>query len=167
VPYAVKKTLSEMFIGSRGRAVSIDGKRIQTSYKQRIWPNHGLRVTFIVARPEPLQGLRVKVSGGRLFINGRDDLPLPDVVLWTDTAPKTLTLRFEGRKPCTLLIWNCWEDDRRVTQAWIGNAGIIVEKNADRGARLRCNSRHEMTFADLVVDIERLGAARSVPRRAR
>jgi hypothetical protein len=96
----------------------------------------------------------VKARGGDLEVNGQR---MPEVVLWTDTAPPevTLTVHRTGRQPLLVRMWNTWVDDMAVEQAWVGNAGIVVDETGD-GVVLHCsNGYDDPSFDDLVVAVSR------------
>ena len=78
---------------------------------------------------------------------------LQDIVLWTDTSPKEIVIGLNGEE---FSLWNCWQDERSgITQAWVGNAGMIIEeRHADDTLRFRCNSRPTVTFEDLIFELE-------------
>jgi hypothetical protein len=101
-----------------------------------------------------VQGTRLKLKAGQMQVE--DGQPLGDMVLWTDVAPRVVLIRCLTKKPTELRIWNCWRDERNVMQAWIGNAAIEIEEKVGGACRLRCNSRNELTFDDLVLDVESL-----------
>lgn len=143
--------LSEMFARSRGEPVSWGGRLVHASYERRVSPGEQLTLTVVSARDVPLQGIRMKLRGGRLQIAEFE--PVADVVLWTNSAPPIVRFRCVTKKPAELRVWNCWEDERRVMQAWIGNAGLEIEELGHGGVRLRCNARHEVTFDDLVFEL--------------
>jgi hypothetical protein len=92
------------------------------------------------------------IKGGALVVNGQQ---LTNAVFWHDTAPAEVTVEVVGKRPAELQVWNCWRDERGTTQAWIGNAGLIVEEiggGADV-VRIRANSAPDLTFEDLVVEL--------------
>lgn len=93
----------------------------------------------------------MSVKGGLLRVA---DSQAKDVVLWTDTAPDEVILQCDGRKIREISLWNCWRDEREVTQAWVGNSGMIVEARDKGVLRFCCNSRPEVTFEDIVFDVE-------------
>ena len=78
------------------------------------------------------------------------------MVLWTDTAPKNVSVRLKrlGRRQVNLKIWNVWRDKiggHDVTQAWIGNAGMRAERYGNQ-LILRCSDGvGPVNFADLEV----------------
>ena len=113
-----------------------------------------LRITLETAAARP-QAVRLKARGGRVVIN---DQPDDDVVLWSDTAPSVLVASLRpqsSRKPMTLRIWNAWRDPAGVMQAWIGDAGMLVEEQSPGDLVLRCSDGFDApTFDDLVVRLK-------------
>lgn len=93
----------------------------------------------------------MKIKGSR--IQALYSEPLDDVVLWTDTMPQSVVLQCLTTKLSELRVWNYWRDERNVTQAWIGNAGMVIEESNGL-KRLLCNSPHELTFWGHVLELE-------------
>jgi hypothetical protein len=96
--------------------------------------------------------VRLKLRGGHLDINEQQ---LDDVVLWTETSPSPThaTIRATSRKPAALRVWNAWRDNSGTMQAWIGNAGILVEEQSNE-VTLKCSDGFdEPTFDDLIVKL--------------
>jgi hypothetical protein len=61
-----------------------------------------------------------------------------------------------SRTPATLRVWNAWRDSTGTMQAWIGEAGMLVEEPARGEFVLRCSDGFDApTFGDLVVRISR------------
>lgn len=111
-----------------------------------------LCVEFKHRGSELRQGVRLKVRGGKLEANGVEE---SDLVLWQDSSPPRVEVlvRWGRRGPRSLRIWNCWEING-VTHAWLGNAGIRVERAPEDTIVLRCSDGHgEPDYGDLVVGI--------------
>jgi hypothetical protein len=104
-----------------------------------------LRLSLRAGAPRP-QGLRLRARGGRMLVNGQD---LEDVVLWADTAPPEVVVALRPAQSMTVRAWNVWRDDRGAMQAWIGDAGMLVEPG-----RLRCSDGYDRpSFTDLEVTL--------------
>ena len=144
-------TFSEEFTKSRGEPFVYDGQRIVQMIKQSVQPGSRVSVTLRNAIATPVQGIRLKLQGGSLRLGQNE---LKDVVLWRDTAPDESVFVCCAKKESELRVWNCWRDNRGVTQAWVGNAAIRTEQVTPARVRAACNSRPEVTFADLVFDLE-------------
>lgn len=141
---------SERLAAALGAPIDVDGQTAVGIYKRAVQPNERFDLRFVHAREQPLQGVHLKLRTGSLEVAGQQ---LKDPVLWRDTAPSTVSFRCLNKKPSELLIWNCWKDERGVSQAWIGNAAMIVkDESADR-VHFRCNSRYDVTFEDLVFEL--------------
>lgn len=98
------------------------------------------------------QGVRLKVRGGQLEIDG---VEATDFALWYDTAPSQVevNVRWKGKGPRSLRIWNSWEHNG-VAHAWLGNAGMRVEEVEPGRFLLRCSDGEgEPNFDDLVVGV--------------
>lgn len=99
------------------------------------------------------QGVRVKVRGGQLEIDG---VEATDFALWHDTAPSQvqINIRWKGKGPRSLRIWNSWEHNG-VAHAWLGNAGMRIEEVEAGRYLLHCSDGEgEPEFDDLVVGVK-------------
>ncbi|MFH7324190.1 hypothetical protein [Aeromicrobium sp. HA] len=112
-----------------------------------------LRLQFLAFKPRPVQGVQLRCRGGELEIDG---VKATDFVLWTDTAPQTVTVTVHATgRSTTLKLWNVWRGGLDVTQAWLGNSAIQVDRSDEPTALvLRCSDGEgEPDFEDLVVGI--------------
>lgn len=143
-------TFAQQFARSKGQPIDIDGKTVSPLYRRRAYNGLVMRVYWRKWVEAPVQGVSVSVTGGMLEVAGSE---CRDIVLWTDTAPREVTLRCGGPKVREISLWNCWRGDHGEVEAWVGNSGMIVEtRNAD-ALRFYCNSRPAVTFEDLVFDV--------------
>ncbi len=111
-----------------------------------------LVVRFVSARPDPPQGVRLKIRGGDLEVEGTRGR---DLVFWEDSAPEEVrvSIVWKPRAARSLRIWNIWRGGCEVIQAWLGNAGMRVDDDGRR-LLLRCSDgRGEPNFGDLVVEV--------------
>jgi hypothetical protein len=96
----------------------------------------------------------LKARGGDVLLN---DQVLDDVVLWSDTAPRLVTAELRPkskRKPMSLRVWNVWRDDAGTMQAWIGDAGLVVEDEHAGSVILACSDGFDQPdFGDLRVKL--------------
>lgn len=107
-----------------------------------------MRIRFVAFRACPPQGLRLRVRGGSLDIDGET---ADDIVLWTETAPVEVraSITWKSRGARSLRMWNVWRMGE-VTQAWLGNAGMRVTTN-NGTLLLRCSDGEgEPDFEDLI-----------------
>jgi uncharacterized protein len=147
--------LAERLAAAHGAPIEVDGKLVYMTFE--VPPVDGpaeLRIALETSSPRP-QGVRLKVRAGKLLVN--DEL-VDDVVLWSDSAPPTVTASLRPhslRKPATLRVWNAWRDPAGTMQSWIGDAGMLVEESAPGEVVLRCSDGFDTpTFDDLVVRLE-------------
>lgn len=145
--------LSEMFAQSQGQPLTIQGRTVHPIYRRRVQPNEQIRLTICSFRSSPVQGIRLKLQSGKIRVADSVE-PQADTVMWTDTAPNVGVLRCITGEPTELRMWNCWRDDRNIMQAWIGNAAIEIVENVGGRTRLQCNSSIDLTFEDLVFELE-------------
>lgn len=114
-------------------------------------PFDSLLLHFDERKRNPVQGLRIRATGGALSVNGVES---SDVLLWMDSAPQDVTLHV-GDAP-EIRLWNVWRGRIGATQAWLGNAGILLEKSTNGDLTLRCSDGHgEVDFGDLVLSVRR------------
>jgi hypothetical protein len=144
-------TLAEQFARAQGQPIEVDGHSVQMLFKKKARAGLTMRIRWVRRVDAPVQGVSVSVKGGALLVAGSK---VKDVVLWTDTAPDEVTLQCDGKSVRELSLWNCWRDERDVTHAWVGNSGMIIQERGPGAYRFRCNSRPEVTFEDLVFDVE-------------
>ena len=144
--------LAQRFIEAKGGPIEVDGRLVHGIFRRRVESVTTVRLMRqSTSASGPITGLRLKVQRGKLRVN---DESLTDVVLWSDTSPDEVLLRCEVPKGGSeLRVWNCWRDDQRVMQAWLANAGMLVEEHG-RLVTLRCSSGPGgVSFSDLVVQL--------------
>jgi hypothetical protein len=145
--------LAEQFQAAQGAPVEVDGQLAHMMYElPPVTAPVRLRIT-LTPRGERPQGLRLKARDGQVVVN---DQGLEDVVLWSDSAPPEVeaTLEPAGGKPMTVRVWNTWRDQQGAMQAWIGDAGMVVEEAGDGRVTLRCSDGFERpSFDDLVAEL--------------
>ncbi|WP_434966466.1 hypothetical protein [Janibacter indicus] len=98
------------------------------------------------------QGLRLKIRGGRLEIDG---VEATDLALWHDTAPNQVEVKvhWKGKGPRSLRMWNSWEHNG-VAHAWLGNAGMRVDEVESGRFLLRCSDGEgEPEFDNLILGV--------------
>jgi hypothetical protein len=143
-------TFAEDFAKNHGQPLMVNGQEVVPMVRRAVRPGARIRVIWRSARSLPVQGIRIKVQDGKLSVAGAH---LNDVVLWRDTAPDETVLDCHVKKPTEVRIWNCWRDDRGVTQAWVGNAAMRVVESGPDSISVACNASQEVTFSDLVFDV--------------
>jgi hypothetical protein len=148
-------TFAEQFAHSKGEPIQIQGRTVHGIYRLRVDRSLELRIRWVRAANELsqgilVQGVNLKTRAGTL---GVADSRGASVVLWTDTAPPEVTLTLEGPVR-EISLWNCWKDVQGTQHAWINNGGMLIEQREGGVLRFRCNSRMDVTFEDLVFDLE-------------
>ena len=146
--------LAERFQAAQGAPVEVDGQLAHMMYE--LPPLDGparLRIALRAGEARP-DGLRLKARNGHVVV---DDQALDDVVLWSDSAPPEVTAELQpgGGKPMSLRMWNTWRDGQGAMQAWVGDAGMLVEEGEGGRVLLRCSDGFDRpSFDDLVVELE-------------
>ena len=145
-------TLSEQFQQSRGKAIQFDGQLIHPMFQKKINKNKNFLIRRLKVIDSPLQGLRIKVVGGEIEVNNQSH---PEIILWADTSPESVIISVSSKNGCDLKIWNVWKIDD-LTQAWVGNAGMVINEMG-KVVTLECSGGvAEVDFSNLVVEIEEL-----------
>lgn len=132
------QTLAERFAIAKGAPLNVDGEVVVNMYRRTVNDGQKVAVRVLKRIEHPVQGLRIKLSEGTIRVNEQD---LKEAVIWLDTAPHEFELLCNTKKGATseLRVWNCWQDANGVTQAWIGNAGIVADETDSRVV-LKCSS---------------------------
>ncbi|MGE4427336.1 MAG: hypothetical protein AB7G37_12860 [Solirubrobacteraceae bacterium] len=146
--------LEDRFLAAEGAPVEVDGQLVHMMFEfPPITEPATLRIHLEVGSSRP-QGVRLKARGGKLGIN---EQLVDDVVLWSDSAPPTVTAEVRPQKsgkPVSLRLWNVWLDPAGTMQGWIGDAGILLEAEQPGTTVLRCSDGFNApTFDDLVVTV--------------
>lgn len=148
----MESNLAERFAQSGGKPIRLGDLEVHMIYDRRVRPGDSILVRRKRATSSRAQALRLKVKSGRLVVGGH---ALEDVVLWSDTAPEEAILIAEVPKSgANLRIWNAWRDPHGTMQAWIGNAGMLIQDENER-VQLQCSDgTGRVRFDDLVVELE-------------
>jgi hypothetical protein len=132
--------LADRFAASRGAPIWIGGDEVYCIYRRLLAHGDELIVRRRSARAEPVSGLRLKLRNGQFAVGERR---FAEVVLWADTSPAEVALGCDaGGGEAELAMWNCWRSSGGVVQAWLGDAGMVVEEPTDDDAptTLRCSA---------------------------
>lgn len=145
------ETFSSVFQRTSGKALSYERRAVYPIFRRGIRAGVSyFRVTRIEATASFRGGLRVKVDKGSILLNGQRS---SEMILWSDNSPEEIVFAVELKKDGELKAWNVWESGG-VTNAWIGNAGMIIEEY-DNSTRLICSGGTErVDFTSLVIEIE-------------
>ena len=138
--------LAERFTAARGAPVELDGRLVHMLHElPALTAPAELRITLRASAPRP-QGLRLRARGGRLIVAGQ---ALDDVVLWAGTAPPEVVVALRPAGAMTVRAWNVWRDAAGTMQAWIGDAGMLIDDGV-----LRCSDGFAPpSFTDLEVTL--------------
>jgi hypothetical protein len=146
--------LADRFASAGGAAIEVDGQLAHMLYELDPMATPTRLSINLTSTSPTAQGLRLKARGGTIAVDGRN---LDDIVLWTDTAPALSTVVLvpsDRSAPLTLRVWNVWRDPAATMQAWIGDAGIVVDGESPERVVLRCSDGFDApTFDDLVVEL--------------
>lgn len=139
-------TLSDLFADG-AETVEHRGSDVRPLLRLAASEGTKVRVERIAARPDRRQALKLAAVNGLLEVNGATS---EIISLWSDTSPIEVELTVVGAKARRLEVWNAW-DLGGLETAWLGNAGMIVEK-AERHLSLHCSDGlGPPSFTDLQV----------------
>jgi hypothetical protein len=148
----MKKTLNELFWETPGRAVEYEGLKVRRSVFRQVKEPGRFIVRFIKAIPKLVQALRIDIDPGQLIIA---ETEAPKMILRLDTSPDTVEVLYRPSPlGSRITIYNAWINEEGQVDAWLMNAGMLVEEMGNKMI-LRCShGRGEPTFDDLIVEIE-------------
>ncbi|MGZ3668058.1 MAG: hypothetical protein ACXVDA_26645, partial [Ktedonobacterales bacterium] len=141
------KTFGEQFIESKGAPLAFDGMKVEMIYLREVNATTHVRLEFFSANELVTQGVSAKLDSGSLVVAGQE---AKDIGLWRNTAPDVVEIECRPRKKTAVFkLWNTWRGRDGITQAWIGNAGMVIEETPD-GATIRASDGvGEPCFDDL------------------
>jgi hypothetical protein len=102
-------------------------------------------------RETPTQGICLRLDGGQLEVNGQVS---DGLVLWTDTSPELIEVGIFGEADSVLEVWNCWRGRYGERQAWLGDAGMVIEVHDGKRYLFGCSGPGEAQYTDLVFELE-------------
>lgn len=148
----MKKTLGELFWETRAPTVEYEGLTVHRVVFKEVKEPGRFIVRFIKAIPKLVQALRINIYPGQLII---EETESPKMVLRLDTSPDTVEVLYRPSPlGSRITIYNAWINEDGGIDAWLMNAGMLVEETGNKMI-LRCShGRGEPTFADLIVEIE-------------
>lgn len=133
-------SLAERFARDKGAPQQVGDDTVHGVYRRQVSAGTAIVVTLAAGRADPVQGLCLTLKGGKLQVG---DSVASDIVLWADTAPPTTTVKILRVKGAAgeLCVWNCWRGRHGSTDAWLGDAGMVVVENA-ANVELHCSDGH-------------------------
>ncbi len=145
------ETFERRFLDSVGKPIEFDGSLVHAIYRRELEPGTLIAVEFERARPEPAQGLELRVDEGLLRWH-EGETRAREMRIWADEQ-RSARIEHVTRAPTRLHVWNVWRDERGkapVVEAWRAWSGMRVEDEGD-GVLLRCSGNADAaSFDDLV-----------------
>jgi hypothetical protein len=119
------KSLGELFVESQGEAILYDGKRVVQTVEIPISHPCLFTARVIKCDQQIRQGITLRVEPGKIEFQGAKH---KSVICWYDHEPWTMAADLlPARETSKLFVWNSWSAFA-VTEAWTGNAGMVVEE---------------------------------------
>ncbi|MBF6651214.1 MULTISPECIES: hypothetical protein [unclassified Methylobacter] len=143
-------TLSELFQEAKGEPITFSGRLVHGIYKREVKANTIFTIKILSHSEEIVQGVHIKGAKGKFEVNGQ---LYPEIILWTDTCPAEIPIKFSSKSDETVKFWNVWRN-KNTTHAWIGNAGLCINEEENK-ILLECSDGiGDVNFNDLVVEIK-------------
>jgi len=148
----MKKTLAQLFGETDGPTVHYKGMIVHSAVFKNVRKSGEFIVRFVRAVPLPLQALRIRIDPGKLLVENTESA---QILLRLDTSPDVVNVRYRSsQEGSRITFYNAWINEDGGVDAWLVNAGMLVEETGNK-LLLRCSDgRGEPTFDDLIVEIE-------------
>jgi hypothetical protein len=143
---------------ARGEPIQFEGRTLWSAHWADVARDQQVVVSFERFTDKPVQGLMVagRKRSLQLEVAGRR---ADQFVLWTDTAPREVSVRVVKAAPGDQLgFWNVWRDEKHDSLMYGLNAAAIhVSREADGSVLLNCSDGWRgPDFEDLVVRLRGL-----------
>ncbi|RAP56920.1 hypothetical protein [Oleiagrimonas sp. MCCC 1A03011] len=147
----MNSTLASKFQKSKGSPVDVGGVTAYPIYEVIVGEGEqDFLFRRINSKLNPVQGLRLKIENGVIEINGEKG---GEFILWSDNSPKLIKVKIIPKKNCKLKFWNVWRMGGLI-QAWVGNAGMTINK-CQKSVVLGCSDGVGVVdFSDFVIEME-------------
>ncbi len=146
------ETLAERFARDQGVPQQVGDELVHGIYRRKVRPSAKISVRLRSRKTEPIQGVCMKLQRGQLNV---ESVSAAEIVLWTDTAPEDSSIRVVSVRgsEAELRVWNCWRGSHGSTDAWLGDAGMVIAETSDT-VTLRCSDgRPGFCSSDLIVEL--------------
>jgi len=146
----VTNSLAAAFSKGNGRKVTWKGQTVESVIEIPVQDGDRIMLTRLTSSTTRAQALKLGIDKGELRANG---VLMQTAAIWTHTSPLEIQIDVVGRRAKSVDVWNSWSSDG-VDSAWLGNAGMVVERTSSI-TTLRCSDGlGDPTFDDLVVKLE-------------
>ncbi len=129
---------------SRPKHILWNGQAVWTSFDVAVPEEGRFRVEFLSEVREPSQGVDVKVEGGAITLPGGESVQTQTLRTWHDPRYEEVVEYPYKSKAGVLKVWNVyhrsWPDGRITEEKWTGNAGFLVEHEAEDRWVFRCSN---------------------------
>lgn len=144
-----ERYLEDLFREGRTAVIEWEGVKVYSAL--RVCPFlTGLTISLELGETaDGLQGVSLSCQDAVISINGVEG---KNFVLWEESAPDVVTVSLRKIKPAAeLLLWNVW-DRYGHTDAWLLNAGMVIDELTDRSAVVACGEGEgPVRFTDLTI----------------
>ena len=142
----------ELFLKSKGKPVEYNGKEVRMMDEFPAKDGDALILSMEKFNSEWKQGIHLETKGFFLVNNQKIK---NTIVLWQDSAPKTVEFELSLKKQGSIIVKNVWDTGDGVMHSWHHGSGIIIEDIPD-GKRYFCNDGHpDDNFDDIVFTLSK------------
>ena len=152
----MKKSLDDLFEEARIGPVEYEGLAVHRIVTRKVYKPGQFIIRFLKAAPYPIQGLRINIEPGKLFI---EDDTYTRVLLRLDIITDDVLVKYQpSSKGSEIVFYNGWMYENEVLHAWFNNSGMLVEEQGNK-LILHCSDGYgdyyrEPSFDDLIVEID-------------
>lgn len=132
-----------------GQPIEVVGKKVNPIFVLKLEEEEQVTLKWIGTQSKLKQGIQIKLDKGVIEVHGEKS---SNVILWEDSSEAEVMLRCIPKKNGNLKLWNVWEVDG-VTQAWVGNAGMIISES-NNITNLSCSDGSgDINFKNVIVEL--------------
>ncbi|MDH3753003.1 MAG: hypothetical protein OEU32_03940 [Acidimicrobiia bacterium] len=151
------RDLATIFGESGSEIITHENRTVRAFVRIEVPARATLEITRLTASRRRPQAMKISANVGELVVDGSR---APTIALWADTSPRKVLVTIDNDERTTVDLWNAWRYGG-ADHAWLGNAGIVVQAEADHYTLQCSDGVGAVDFTDLVVTV------RISPDRAR
>jgi hypothetical protein len=143
-------TFADRFECTKGAPIQHEGRELHTSLTLQVASGDTIAITFLHTTDRPVQGIGIKCEKCEVSIAGTTSR---SIGLWTDTAPRDVTIKVgKAKAGARLVLVNQWRDEKYGSTMYrLNNAAMEIVQQPDGSILARCSDGWgEPNFNDLV-----------------
>lgn len=135
-------TLAERYAEEKSNRIEFDGRTVFGMFTVIVEGEFSVRFVRSVAQPP--QGVRISAKRSMKVLNSKST----SFALWHEDADE-FRVGLPAGKPQKVQISTVWRSERGSIQTWLGNYGMIVQRQGESVRFLCSNGPGEPTFDDV------------------